>query len=138
MKEYVEKFRTHEEWQELEYIVRNKLGKLLANNRKFLENVLVSLVGALRNDPDRYLLLDRMELTFSTPKTNYNSNVASGQAPYPPRYEQFVRDRVLDTAEKMLNNLLQEIVEDIISTAAGVMQESPHYSSQALPYNQSQ
>ena len=135
VKEYVEKFRTHEEWQELEFIVRNKLGKLLANNRKFLENVLVSLVGALRNDPDRHLLLDRMELTFSTPETNY---LASGQAPYPPRYEQFVRDRVLDTAEKMLNNLLQETVEDIISTAAGVTQESPHYSSQALPYNQSQ
>jgi hypothetical protein len=61
VKNYVEKFRTHEEWQELEHIVRNKVGKLLANNRKFLENVLVSLVGALSNDPDRYLLLDRME-----------------------------------------------------------------------------
>jgi hypothetical protein len=102
--------------------------------------VLVSLVGALRNDPDRYLLLDRMDFSSSASNTlaNYNSNLALGQTPYPPKYEQFVRDRVLEAAEKMLNILVQEMVEDIITTAAGVTKESPHYSSQALPYNQSQ
>jgi hypothetical protein len=66
------------------------------DNRKLLQNALVSVIVALRNDPDRYSLIDRMELTPFTTTTiiNYNSFLALRRGPpYLQENEQFVRDR---------------------------------------------
>jgi len=46
---------------------------------------LVSVIVALRNDPDRHLLIDRMELTPFTTNTiiDYNSVLALRRLPIP-------------------------------------------------------
>ena len=63
LQNYVEQFKNGQIYQELEAIVRSEAVKTLSDNKKLLQNALVSVIVALRNDPDRYLLIDRMELT---------------------------------------------------------------------------
>jgi hypothetical protein len=76
---------------------------------------------ALRNDPDRYFLIDRMELTpFTTTIINYNSFLAARRPPCPQGDEQFVSGRVLEMAERILNSLQKGIVDSTISMAAGL------------------
>src|SRR5215207_6211454 len=62
LQNYVEQFKNGQDYKELEAIVRSEVGKTLLDNKKLLQNALVSVVVALRNDPDRHLLIDRMEL----------------------------------------------------------------------------
>ncbi|HEU4824626.1 MAG TPA: hypothetical protein VFS97_14475 [Nitrososphaeraceae archaeon] len=72
-----------------------------------MQAVLVSVIVALRNDPDRHLLIDRMELTPFTTTTiiNYNSFLALTRQPYLQGHEQFVSGRLLEMAERILHNL---------------------------------
>jgi hypothetical protein len=98
-----------------------------------LQNALVSVIVALRNDPDRYLLIDRMELTPFTTNTiiNYNSFLALRRSPYlQQENEQSVSQRVLKMAENILYNLQKGIVDSTIATAAGLEKDSSF-----IPYN---
>jgi chromosome segregation ATPase len=75
---YLKKLKGGQDYQELESIVRSEVGEILSDNKKLLQSALVAVVVALRNDPDRYLLIDRMELTPFTTNTiiNYDSFLA--------------------------------------------------------------
>jgi hypothetical protein len=79
-----------------------------------------------------------MQLTPITNNTiiNYSSFLESRRPSRPEGDEQFVRERVVGTAEKILNKLQRGIVDNIISTAAGLEKESSHYYStpRILPY----
>ena len=137
LQNYVEQFKNGQSYQELEAIVRSEVGKTLLDNRKLLQNALVSIVVALRNEPDKYLLIDRMELTPFTTNSiiNYNSFLALRRPPIPQGNEQFVSGRVLEMAERVLNNLQKGIVDSTISTAAGLEKGSLYSGTyQALPY----
>ena len=131
---YLEKLKNGQDYKELETIVRSEVGKTLVDNRKLLQNALVSVIVALRNDPDRYLLIDRMELTPFTTNTiiNYNSFLALRRPPYPQENEQFASGRVLEMAERILHNLQKGIVDSTISPAAG-LEKGSSYSYQTLP-----
>ena len=105
-----------------------------------MQNALVSVIVALRNDPDKHLLIDRMELTPFTINTiiNYNSFLALRRPPYPQSNEQFASGRVLEMAERILHNLQKGIVDSTISTAAGLEEGSSYPAAyQALPYYES-
>jgi predicted nuclease with TOPRIM domain len=96
LENYLEKLKGGQNYQELEAIVRNKVGEILADNKKLLQNALASVIVALRHDPDRYLLIDRMELTPFTTNTiiNYNSFLSLRRPPYLHQgNEQFVSER---------------------------------------------
>jgi hypothetical protein len=137
LQNYVEQFKNGQDYQELESIVRSEVGKILLDNKKLLQNALVSVVVALRNDPDKYLLIDRMELTPFTTTTiiNYNSFLALRRPPSPQGSEQFATGRVLEMAERVLKNLQKGIVDSTISTAAGLEKGSSYSATyQALPY----
>ena len=125
---YLEKLKEGQDYQELETIVRSEVGKTLLDNKKLLQNVLVSVVVGLRNDPDRHLLIDRVQLTPFTTNTiiNYNSFLAFRRPSCPLESEHFVGERVLEMAERILCNLQKGIVENTISTAAGLEKESSH------------
>jgi hypothetical protein len=118
----LEKLKGGQGYQELEAIVRSEVGEILSDNEKLLQNALVSIIVALRNDPDKYLLIDRMELTPFTTNTiiNYNSSLALRRPLYPQGNEQFASGRVLEMAERILHNLQKGIVDSTISTAAGL------------------
>jgi hypothetical protein len=95
LQNYVEQFKNGQSYQELEAIVRSEIGKTLLDNKKLLQNALISVAVALRNDPDRYFLIDRMQLTPFTTNTiiNYNSFLASRRPPIPQGNEQFAGGR---------------------------------------------
>ena len=104
LQNYVEQFKNGQDYQELEAIVRSEVGKTLLDNKKLLQNALVSVVVALRNDPDRHLLIGRMQLTPFTTTTiiNYDSFLALRRPPCPQGDEQFATGRVLEMAERYL------------------------------------
>jgi hypothetical protein len=121
LQDYVEQFKEGRDYQEFETTVRNEVGGILSDNKKLLQNALFSVLLALRNDPDRYFIVDRIELTpFTTTILDYNSFLGSRQPPRLQGNEQFVSGRVLEMAEKILYNLQQTIVDSAISTAAGL------------------
>ena len=67
-----------QDYQELESIVRREVEKTLLDNKKLLQNALFSILLALRNQPDRYYIVDSMELThFTTTIIKYDSYLAS-------------------------------------------------------------
>jgi archaellum component FlaC len=118
LQDYVEQFKDGQDYQELESIVRSEVEKSLLDNKKLLQNALFSILLALRNNPDRYYIIDSMELThFTTTIIKYDSYLASRR---PPRSEQFIGGRVLEMAEKIFKNLQKSIVDSTISTAAGL------------------
>src|SRR5215216_1480300 len=150
LQNYVEEFKNGQDYKELEAIVRNKVGEILSDNKNLLQNALVSIVVALRKDPDRHLLIDRMELTPFTTSTiiNYHSFLALRRVPpyLQQRNEEFVSERVLDMAEKILYNLQKGMVDSTISTAVGLEERSlypitpqtlSYTNHKALPYYQS-
>jgi hypothetical protein len=79
-----------------------------------------------------------MELTPFTTNTiiNYNSFLTlRRKPPYPQGDEQFVSERVLEMAERVLHNLQKDIVDGTISTAAGLENGSSYYTTyRTLPY----
>jgi hypothetical protein len=122
LQHYVEQFKEGQDYEELESTVRSEVGKTLSDNNKLLQNALFSVLLALRNDPDRYFIVDRMELTSFTTTTiiNYDSFLAARRPPYLQGDEQFVAERVLERAEILLVNLQKNMVDNTISTAAGL------------------
>jgi hypothetical protein len=105
-----------------------------------LQNALFSVLLALRNDPDTYFIIDRMELTPFTTNTiiNYNSFLASRRPLYLQGSEQFISVRVLEMAEKVLYNLQKAMVDSTISTAAGLDEGNSYPAARrALPYYES-
>ena len=141
LQNYVEEFKNGQDYKELEGIVRSEVVKTLLDNEKLLQNALVSIIVALRHDPDRYLLIDRMELTPFTTNTiiNYNSSLALRRPQYPQQEnEQFVSERVIKMAEKILYNLQKGIVDSTIATAAGLEKDSSFPTTDpTLPNHQS-
>ena len=118
LQNYVKQIKDSQDYQEMESIVQNKVGRTLSDNKILLQRALVSVIVALRNDPDRHLLIDRMELTPFTTNTiiNYNSFLALRRPSRLQGNEQFVSERVLEMSEKMLFNLQKNIVDSTIST----------------------
>jgi archaellum component FlaC len=139
LQNYVEQFKDSQDYQELESIVQSEVGKAISDNKKLLQNALFSVLLALRNDPDRYFIVDRMELTpFTTTMIiNYNSFQESRRPSYQQGSERF-SERVLEMAGKILYNLQKAMVDSTISSAAG-LEEGDSYSAayQALPYSES-
>jgi hypothetical protein len=117
LQHYVEEFKEGQDYQELESIVRREVGKSVSDNKRLVQNALFSILLALRNQPDRYYIVDSMELThFTTTIIKYNSYLASRR---PPGSEQ-LSERLLEMAEQILKNLQKSIVDSTISTAAGL------------------
>jgi archaellum component FlaC len=126
LQNYVEKFIEGQDYQELESVVRKEVGKSLLDNRRLLQNALFSVLLALRNQPDKYFIVDRMELApFITTIINYDSFLALSRLPYPQGTEHYSK-RVLEMAEKMFYNLQKCIVDSTVSTAAGLENETSH------------
>jgi CRISPR/Cas system-associated protein Cas10 (large subunit of type III CRISPR-Cas system) len=64
LQDYVEQFKDGQDYMELESTVRGEVEKILSDNKKLLQNALFSILLALRNDPDRYFIVDSVGLTY--------------------------------------------------------------------------
>jgi ElaB/YqjD/DUF883 family membrane-anchored ribosome-binding protein len=127
LQNYVEQFIEEQDYQELESIVGNVVKKILLDNKNLLQNALFSILLALRNDPDRYFIVDSIGLTyFANTIINYDSFLALRRKSNPQGNEQ-LSGKVLEVAKKILSNLQKSIVDSTISTAAGL--EEAHSNS---------
>jgi archaellum component FlaC len=136
LQNYVEQFKNGQDYEELESIVRKEIGKSLLDNRKLLQNALFSVLLALRNDPDRHLIVDKMELTpFTTTILNGNSFRGSGRSPDLQGSEQFISERLLVVAGGIFSNLQKVMVNSTMAAAAGLGDGRSHATAYtALPY----
>jgi hypothetical protein len=117
---YVEQFKEGRNYQEFETTVRNEVGGILSDNKKLLQKALFSVLLALRNDPNRYFIVDGIELTpFTTTILDYNSFLGS-RRPICPQGSRQLSERVLEMAGKILYNLQKAMVDSTISSAAGL------------------
>jgi hypothetical protein len=120
LQKYVERFKDGQDYGEVETIIRNEVEKTLSDNKRLLQNAFFSVLLALRNDPNRYSIVDMMELTpFTTTIINYDSYLASRRPSYSQQSEQLISGRVLEVAERIFCNLQKSIVDSTISTASG-------------------
>jgi hypothetical protein len=137
LQNYVEQFKDSQDYQELESIVHGEVGKILTDNKKLLQNALFSILLAIRNDPDRYFIVDRMELTPFTTTTVINSFQQSIRSSYLQGNKQ-LSERVLEMAGKIHCNLQKAMVDSTISTAAGLDEGNSYPAARrALPYYES-
>ena len=98
-----------------------------------MQNALFSILLALRNQPDRYYIVDSMELThFTTTIIKYDSYLASRR---PSGSEQFISGRMLEIAERIFRNLQKNMVDNTISIAAELEDGMSHATGYlSLPY----
>jgi hypothetical protein len=130
LENYIKQFKNSHNYQEIEQIITDKVKGIIENEKRLLEHALVAVIKALRNDPDRYLLIDKMPVTTTILDNGrldviMENTFAQGYGPY-------VRKKVLELAGTILNSLQKNIVDSVISTVAGLDKESD--VCQALPY----
>lgn len=132
LENHVERFKNSHNYQEIEQITTHKV-KGIIDNKTLLEHALVAVIKALKNDPDRYLLIDKMPVT--TTILNHGSLEVVREQTFGQGYGPFVNEKVLELADTILNTLQKNIINSVISTVAGLDKESD--VCQALPYYQS-
>jgi hypothetical protein len=100
MLEYkIEQYKNSQSYQAIEQIAKNKVSELLADNRKVLEYALVSVIQALRDNPDRYLLIEKISYN------SFNSLGTTQSKLYEGEY-QFIKENVLELADKIQKDLV--------------------------------
>ena len=88
---------------------------------KLLEFALLSVSEALRQDPQKELLIEK-----TPPIQNYDfnsSSVALEQPPFPNPYDDyphFAREKVLELSKKYYNRLVKGLTDCSISITAGM------------------
>ncbi len=109
MLEYkIEQFKNGQSYQAIEQVVKVKVSEFLADNKKLLEYALVSVIEALRENPDRYLLINKMP-------TTYNSLGTIRSTLFEWDY-QFVKEKVLELADKTFHKLQKDLVDSTLTT----------------------
>ena len=86
---------------------------------KLLEFALLSVCEALRNDPQKELLIEK-----TPPIQNYDFNSSSielGQPPFPNPHDDYphiAKEKVLELSNKFYNRLVKGLTDCSLSTAA--------------------
>jgi hypothetical protein len=122
MKSMVEQFKvSNKVYQNIHTVVEEKVKSFLGDNNtmKLLENVLLSVCEALRQDPQKELLIAK-----TPPTQNYDFNsfsVPLEQPPFPSPYDDyphFAREKVLELSKKYYNRLVKGLIDCSLSNAA--------------------
>jgi hypothetical protein len=105
-------------YQKIQNIAEDKVSSFLTgyNGMKLLELALLSVCEALRNDPQKELLIEK-----TPPIQNYDFNSSSvvlEQPPFPNHYEDYpytAKQEVLKESSKIYNKLLRGLAESTVS-----------------------
>ena len=104
----IEQFKNGQSYQAIEQTAKDKINELLNDNKRLIDYALVSVIEALQNDPDRYLLIDKIP-------TTYNSLGSIQSIWYEGDY-QFVKQKVLKLSNTILHKLQKGIVDSTLTT----------------------
>ena len=124
MKALVEQFKVSDKvYQNIHTVVEEKVKFFLGNNKtmKLLEFALAAVTEALRQDPQKELIIKKTPLI-----QNYDFNSSSiplEQPPFPSPYDDyphFARDKILELSSKYYNELVKGLTDSTMSTATGL------------------
>jgi chromosome segregation ATPase len=104
----IEHLKSSKNYQTIKKIAKDKVNESLTDNKKVIEYALVSVTEALRNEPDRYLLIDKP----------YNS-LGSIQSILYEGDCQFAKEKVLELADKIFYKLQKGIVDNTLTAVLG-------------------
>jgi hypothetical protein len=131
LEQYMEYIKSSQNYKEIEQITANKVTELLSDNKQLLDYAFISVITVLRSESDRRLLFNILQSSFF-PHSSIIDDKSFWESKRPAGEEQFVKERVLEDANRMLEWLKKGIVDTTIATAAGLDKGS--LTQQALPY----
>ena len=120
----VEQFKVNNKvYLDIQTIAEEKVKDFLGNNNaaKLLEFALVAVTEALRQDPQKEILIEK-----TPPTQNYDFNsfpVVPEQRPFPNPYDvypHFAREKVLELSKKYYDRLVNGLTDCSISITAGM------------------
>lgn len=123
---YIEQLKKGQSYLKVEQIASGKVQELLMirNRKRLLENALVSLIIALRNNPDRNFLIEKMPVT---PTILYGPLEAIRKHIFEQGNGPSIKEKVLQSAVDIFG---KHVVDSTISTAVGLengVQDSTTY-----------
>ena len=112
MVEYqIEKLKNGQSYQEIEQVTKDKVSELLSDNKKVLEYALDSIIEALKNEPDSYLLTNKLLTTYNSPGT-------IPSILYEVDY-QLIKERVLDLADWTFKKIRKDMTRSSVDKVLG-------------------
>lgn len=123
---YIEQIKKGQSYIKIEQMASGKVQELLMvkNRKRLLENALVSVIIALRNNPDRKFLIEKMPVTTTI---LYGPLEAIRKHIFEQGYGPSIKEKVLQSAVDIFG---KHIVDSTISTAVGLengIQDSTTY-----------
>jgi hypothetical protein len=139
----------NEEYVEVIKSIENKVHDFLSNRKKLLNAAIISLIESMRNNPEKYSALvyhnndnqNSSSSPSSTRSKDHDSNLsnASRQAVVlpPPPYDNYMieyyKDIMLEEAEKLYNDIVDQIFCVVNENVAKQSAETMPSSLPALP-----
>lgn len=119
LEQYMEYIKSSEDYKEIEQIAANKVTELLSDNKQLLDYAFISVVTVLRSNSDRRFLFETLQSSFF-PYPSIIDDKSFWESKRPAGEEQFVKERVLEDANRMLEWLKKGIVDTTMAAAAGI------------------
>jgi hypothetical protein len=146
VQEFVYNYKNNDkEYVEVIKSIENKVHDFLSDKKRLLKTAIISLIGSMRNDPEKYSALvyhnnyNQSSLLSSTKsKDNRNPSDASKQEVIlpPPPYDGYIiehyKDVMLEEAEKLYNDIVDQILCEVVNENVA-KQSAEAISSSSLP-----
>jgi hypothetical protein len=132
LEQYMEYIKSSQNYKEIEQITANKVTELLSDNKQLLDYAFISVVTVLRSDSDKRFLFETLQSSFFS-YPSIIDNKSFWESKRPAGEEQFVKERVLEDANRILEWLKKGIVD---TTIAGFDKDASS-THLALPYYES-
>jgi hypothetical protein len=119
LEQYMENIKSSQDYKEIEQTAANKVTELLSDNKQLLDYAFISVVTVLRSNSDRRFLFETLQSSFF-PYPSIIDDKSFWESKRPAGEEQFVRERVLEDANRMLEWFKKGNIDTTIATAAGI------------------
>jgi hypothetical protein len=119
LEQYMEYIKSSQDYKEIEQTAANKVTELLSDNKQLLDYAFISVVTVLRSNSDRRFLFETLQSSFF-PYPSIIDDKSFWESKRPAGEEQFVRERVLEDANRMLEWFKKGNIDTTIATAAGI------------------
>jgi hypothetical protein len=98
----------NEDYTKLKLIVKESVKDVLSDNKTLISTAFAALLQTLKDDPEMVKLIQN--IPSANDSEQYNNNII--------KYLESNKDKILDLAEKNYENLVEELTNSAIKTAA--------------------